>query len=272
MPGPDLHPLSALLRRYAYSYTASHDLSIIGELMVDDYELLMGPFVARGREQHYRPATEKQYRQYPGLGFTVHELLNNGSRAAFRFSEHGRSLRNGQDAVWRGISLYEYDGERLTRCRVEQDYESRQRQAADGRADVIPAPAMDPWTAPPAPADAAGEQLVRDHLCSAAFLTAPGIVFDAEDAGDHPENRVRLDAPTVEVLDLFGAGPAVAAHVAVDGSYLGGLGDGFASAVGSTARLYATAILHVAPATGDITGHVVTDRLACGRRLSAAIA
>jgi predicted ester cyclase len=101
------------MRRYSYAYTASHDFSVLDELMVPDYELWMGDSRVTGREENYRPATARVYEEFPGLGFVVHELLCSGERIALRFSEHGRSVTRGGSASWSGISLYRWDGKRL---------------------------------------------------------------------------------------------------------------------------------------------------------------
>ena len=36
----------------------------------------MGEFEIRGRDANYKPAALKQYRQFPGLGMSVHDLLS----------------------------------------------------------------------------------------------------------------------------------------------------------------------------------------------------
>ena len=146
-----LHPLAALLRRYAFAYTAAHDFDVCREIMVDDYVLRMGDAELRGRDDHYVPATRKQYRQFPGLGFTVHELVLGEDRAAFHFTEHGRSTLHGGCASWQGISLYRWNGERLVECRVEQDYHGRRTQQRLGVAQPVRPAGIDPWTAPPVP-------------------------------------------------------------------------------------------------------------------------
>jgi predicted ester cyclase len=177
-----VHPLAALLRRYAYAYTAAGDLSVARELMTPDYTLTMGTHVLRGRDQAYLPAVARQFRQFPTLGFTVHALVLGEDRAALRFTEHGRSTRTGTLAAWTGVSLYTWDGSRLTSCRVEQDYASRRHQLTTGTCDPVRPPAPDPWSVAPSPPDPAAEHTVRGWLAD------------------------------VEILDLFSAGPHVAFH------------------------------------------------------------
>lgn len=261
-----IHPLNHLLRRYSFAYTASHDLTVCESLMVEDYQLTMGTFVARGRDSSYIPATEKQYRQYPGLGFTVHDLVNNGERAALRFSEHGRSVLSDRTSSWRGISLYEWDGTRLTYCRVEQDYQSRTRQISTGLPDAVPHPALDPWTRAVEPADAATEAAACRYLASDALLTNRHIVVDAEDAFSD-ENRVSLTDQQIDVLDVFTSGTQAVLHLSIAGRYAGGFGDAFTDVIGAPAVLHATGILDLAD--GRPSGHLVTDRLALSRRLRA---
>lgn len=264
MDGHELHPLAELMRRYAFAYTAVHDFEVCRQIMVDDYVLRMGPHVIRGREEAYIPATERQYRQFPGLGFTVHDFLQNGDRCALRFSEHGRSVRRGTDAVWLGISLYRWDGTRLVECRVEQDYFSRRRQLAAGRPEPLPPPAVDPWTVPPGPTEAEAELTVRTWL-EKTGLDGAVVVLDDEPWAD--PCRARLDLERVEVDDLFSAGGRVAFHAGLHGRYTGGL-PGLDDHAGRPAVLYAAGITEVE--SGRITAvRAVTDRLGLERQLNA---
>ena len=54
-----LHPLAALLRRYAFAYTAAHDFGVCSQIMVDDYVLRMGEHELRGRDTEYIPAATR---------------------------------------------------------------------------------------------------------------------------------------------------------------------------------------------------------------------
>ncbi|MDR5699744.1 nuclear transport factor 2 family protein [Agromyces aerolatus] len=262
-PDDDVPPFKALMRRYAFAYTASHDFSVADELMVDDYVLRMGEHEIRGREQAYKPATARQYRQYPGLGFTVHDLISNGDRAAMRFTEHGRSIRAGVSTSWRGISLYRWNGRRLTECRVEQDYCARTVQVETGRSNPVPAPALDPWCVPDDAERADDVARVREWLATSAWLDDDRIELDDEAHGSRA--RVSLDDPATEVLDLFGAGPSVAFHVRTDGVYRGGLPLADDDLLGARVQLFATGIVQASD--GVVTGHAVTDRLSVGRRV-----
>jgi predicted ester cyclase len=261
-----LEPLAALLRRYSFAYTAAHDFSVCSEIMVDDYVLFMGDIEVRDREGQYIPATAKLYRQFPGLGFTVHRFVLSETRAALHFSEHGHSTLFDNDSAWGGISLYEWDGSRLTECRVEQDYYSRRIQQKSGHADLIEAPAHDPWLTAPVPADAGTESAVREWLTGGGLLAAPvGCVDDEHCAA--PKRMAFTEAST-EVLDIFSAGPQAPFHALISGNYAGGL-DGLDEHIGRPANLYVTGIATVRD--GSVAEvRAITDRLAAERRMSAA--
>ncbi|AWB91260.1 nuclear transport factor 2 family protein [Aeromicrobium chenweiae] len=261
----DLSPFAELLRIYAYGYTASHDFTVCDRIMVEDYVLHMNTFSLRGRDEQYKPATAKQYRQYPGLGFTVHGFISNGERAALHFTEHGRSVLSGTSASWQGVSMYRWDHERLTECRVEQDYFSRAAQQHDGVPLPVSAPALDPFMAPDEPASPHIEDVVRAWLESSRWLDDPEITRDDATPG---APLARFDAPTSRVIDLFSASDQAAFHVSVSGAYAGGLGDAHDGLRGVDGELYATGLVRVVD--GRITGHVVTDRYTYLRRLAAA--
>ncbi|MGP6177245.1 nuclear transport factor 2 family protein [Microbacterium sp. A196] len=254
-----------LLRDYAFAYTASHDFGVCDRLMIEDYVLRMGEFEIRGRDDAYKPATEKQYRQYPGLGFTVHDFMTNGDRAALRFSEHGKSLLTGALTSWRGISMYRWDGERLTECRVEQDYFSRRRQSESAASHEVPSPGADPWTDSFSEASRDTESAVRAWLERGDLFTSNTVEFDDELEAGH--QRARLEELTVDVLDLFSCGEQAAFHIRAEGVYTGGLGSESDALIGVYGALYASGYVNIA--SGRISGHVVTDRLSYTRRLTA---
>jgi hypothetical protein len=258
-----LHPLAAVLRRYSYAYTAAHDFRVCSEIMVDDYVLRMGEHEIRGRDAEYIPATRKQYRQYRGLGFTVHELVLGEDRAALHFTEHGRSAVHGGGAAWSGVSMYRWDGRRLIECRVEQDYYGRRTQQRTARANPILSPGLDPWTAHPAETDPDTESVVRTWLAAGGLGDAPIGSLDDEHAA--PARRMLLSQPRTTVLDLFSAGDRVAFHVLLHGTYAGGLDrlDGYRH---QPAALYVTGLATVR--YGQVTDiRAITDRLAAERRL-----
>jgi predicted ester cyclase len=261
----EVPPLAQVLRRYSFGYTAAHDFDVADQVIVDDYVFRMGPFVAQGREAQYKPATRKQYRQFPGLGFTVHDLIISPDRASLCFTEHGRSLVYGREAAWRGVSLYRWNGERLTECRVEQDYYTRRLQLEGVLPATIPPPANDPWLTPVLDPDPDTERVVREWLLAGGVLNAkPGWVDD-EAVG--ASERARLDDAETEILDLFSAGSRAAFHVVVHGVYAGGL-RGSEQAAGRPADLYCAGQVTVVDGA-VVAGQLVTDRLALQRRLAA---
>ncbi len=74
----------ALMRRYVYDYTNRHDFAVCDEIMVPGYTLHMGTYDLTGRDTHYKPATDKQFQQFPGLSLTVNEIVTNGTRLSLR--------------------------------------------------------------------------------------------------------------------------------------------------------------------------------------------
>jgi hypothetical protein len=259
------HPLARILWRYSYAYTAAHDFHVCDELIADDYVLRMGDHELRGRDREYKPATQRQFRQFPTLGFTVHQLVLGRDRAALHFTEHGRSARTGTFAAWEGVSLYRFDGHRLTECNVEQDYYSRSRQLDTGAANPVAAPAVDPWQVEPADRDPATETAVRDWLTRGGPWSDGSVRFDDEHLA--PRERVSLDLESVDVLDLVGAGPKVAFQIRARGGYQGGLAQAQPAGLGAPVTLYATGIAGVA-SDGSVDAKVISDRLAVKRRLS----
>src|SRR5690606_37535932 len=259
-----LHPLAALLRRYSFAYTAAHDFSVCREIMVDDYVLRMGEHEIRGREENYIPATRKQFRQYPGLGFTVHDFLFTDERAALVFTEHGRSTLYGGVAAWLGVSLYRWNGERLTECRVEQDYYARREQQRSGQVHPVRLPAADPWTEPLAQPASETESRVRQWLIGGGLGQAPDGSLDDEHCA--ATCRPHIADAEVTVLDLFSADHRAAFHVLTRGTYAGGL-PGLDEHCGRPFTLYSAGIATVEE-TGAISVIAVTDRLAAERRLT----
>jgi predicted ester cyclase len=261
-----LHPLASLLRRYAFGYTAAHDFRVCESLMVEGYVLRMGEHELRGRDRDYIAATAKQYRQFPGLGFTVHELVLGEDRAALHFTEHGRSTLSHTTAAWSGVSLYRWDGARLTHCRVEQDYYGRREQLRTGRVHAVSPPGIDPWTTESAPPDPGVEAVVHRWLCAGGLSDAALGSLDSEPHG--PVRRMLLSAAQVSVLDLFSAGDRVAFHVLISGRYAGGL-DALDAYRHQPASLYVAGLVRVCDgAVREV--RAVTDRLAAERRLDAA--
>jgi hypothetical protein len=234
--------------------------------MTDDYILHMGEYTLRGRDEAYIPATQRQFRQFPTLGFTVHDLVLGHERAALSFTEHGHSTLHGGTTSWNGISLYRWDGARLTECRVEQDYYSRRSQQLSGRPVPVMSPALDPWAARPRRPDTNTEEVSRAWLRQNGTADAPVGALDDEHGTS--VQRMVLDDPLVTVLDLFTAGDRAAFHIRVDGSYGGGLSR-LDRHIGCRASLYASGLITVA--NGKVTGaRIITDRLSAERRMEGA--
>jgi predicted ester cyclase len=263
-PDPPLHPFAALMRRYSFAYTATHDFAVCDQVMVDDYVLRMGEHVIRGRDSAYKPATARQYRQFPGLGFSVHELICNGERAALHFSEYGWSVLARAHCSWSGVSLYRWDGHRLLECRLEQDYYARRRQLETKVPDEVGCPGWDPWMTPIERPVQENETLVREWLHADGLSKSPDGALDDERWVGSCRARLALDH--VDVPDLFSAGEKVVFQAVMRGRYAGGLTN-LDAHIGTPAEIYATGIVTVRDGTvGDV--RAITDRLGLEKRLT----
>ncbi|MEE8601448.1 ester cyclase [Euzebya tangerina] len=268
----DIHPYAALMRRYCIDYTAVHDLSVCPDIMREDYRVTVSGRTL-GMDQ-YVGAVEGAFSRFPTLDLTVHDMMISADRLAMRFSEHGASSRDdGRVAVWRGISLYRWDGSRLRTCEVEQDFLSRDRQLTAGTTARLDPAAPDPWAVTTdEPANPEAEQLVRAWF--RAWVTGGDrtnlqtadcqLVVDASDL-DGPDDLTILDAD-LEITDLFSAGAAVAVKAELRGTYGGGLPGVAAQSVGRELVLPLTAI-------GQVEGahlsemRIIRDRWGLQRRL-----
>ncbi|WP_067650815.1 ester cyclase [Nocardia harenae] len=254
-----MEPFVALMRRYVVEYTNRHDTAVCAQIMAPGYTLRMGAHVLRGRDEHYVPAAAAQFRQFPGLGLTVHEIVTNGSELALRFSEHGASIRHGgRRAAWSGIGLYRWDGTRLLENFVEQDYLSRRRQLAGGGPIPVPAPATAPWDERARPANPRAEAAVRAWIADGM----PGGTVRRDDGTAGP--RLRDANSTIDVL--FSAGEAVAFRVTQVGAYDGGLPETGAERGAREVRFHVVGLVHT---EGDRVrgGHLVGNRLDVVREL-----
>jgi len=262
-----MHKFVALMRRYCHDYTNRQDFAACDTIMVPDYTLHMGTHVLKGRDTQYKPATSKQFQQFPGLCLTINEVVTCGDRLCLRFSEHGASVRHsGAVAAWGGIGLYKWDGERLTENFVEQDYYSRRGQLARGVPLPVETSALAPWDTQPAPANPSAEQIVGTALQQNDLTQIEGVVFDDEWTGA-PRQRV-IEARSAVIDDLFSAGDQVAFHAAV----MGRPADDFPA--GDATRRNQDSVLHmsglVTLENGRIVrGRVIRDRLGLYRRLTA---
>lgn len=262
-----MEPFVALMCRYCIDYTTVHDLSMVDELMADDYRITIS-----GRTMEldgYRQAVAAAFARYPTLALSVHDLVLSGDRLAMRFSEHGAAADDPDHvAVWAGISLYRWDGARLRTCRVEQDFVGRDEQTASGATAPLEAPHPDPWaTTRDEPGDAAAEAVVRRWLDgfaddAAAAIAAPGVRLLGEGRSPHP----LLEDVTMHVDDLFSAGTRVAAAVTVAGRYAGGLAGVDEASLGTPGELPLTLLAEVAD-DRLVGAEVVRDRWGLVRRL-----
>jgi len=261
-----MDPLSHLMQRYCFAYTATHDFGVADQIMADDYTFYMGEAVLTGREAEYKPAAERQFKAYLGLGFTVHDFFSNGDRCAMYFSEHGHSAKFGTDIVWHGVSLYRWNGKRLTECRIEQDYYGRRRQLEAKRPDPIDQPAYAPWTGPIEPRDVACERVVAEWLHDGGLLDSQLGSLDDERVAPQIA-RVRFVNQHTQILDILSSGPRVAFQVRVEGTYVGGLKE-LKGREGVGAFLCATGIADVE--NGSLSRvRAVTDRYNMERRVLA---
>lgn len=260
-----LHPLVRLMRRYVFAYTCCHDFDECRRVMVDDYVLHMGEHQLKGRDGAYVTATAKQYRQFPGLSLTVHDLLLGEDRIAMHFTEHGRSMVSDRLAVWTGVSLYRWNGKKLTECRVEQDYFARRQQLRDGVADPMLPAAVDPWSGQQHAANDDSGRLVLDWLLHGGLSRAPIGSLDNEHCTS--ARRPIISDQQVSILDMFTAGHRAAFHAVVRGRYCGGFDDPDVRP-DTEMSLYVSGLATVL--NGDIQVRAVTDRIAAERRLIAA--
>ena len=261
-----MDPLTHLMQRYCYAYTATHDFSVADQIMADDYTFRMGKDVFTGRDEFYKPAADRQFKAYPGLGFTVHEFFSNGTRCAMYFSEHGHSVQYHTETAWHGVSLYRWNGKLLSECRIEQDYYGRRRQLNTKVPDPIDPPAYAPWSAPVEPQEPSSEQLVSDWLKGGGLLKSRIGSLDDERVAPSID-RVQFTDERSDVLDMMSAGKRVAFQVRIDGDYAGGLNE-LAGHEGAKASLYATGIAYVEDRK-IARIRAVTDRYTMERRIIA---
>jgi predicted ester cyclase len=248
-----VEPFVALMHTYCIDYTNSHDLSVCDSIMEPDYVVHIAG-ASLERDPAYKPAVEATFARFPGLGLVVHELVTNGDRLVMRFSEHGATPA-GALACWAGIGLYDWNGTRLTTCRVEQDFWSQRRQLRSGVPDPLEPAHLDPWTTTTAAApDPAAEAVVRGWLAAGDLRDVTGGRVDEASPGEHVPV---VDVDRVEVLDLFSAGLRVAFHASFAGRYAGGL-DG----IDASGQPASVAVAGLATVAGDrVTDlHAVTDR------------
>ena len=242
-------PLS-LLRRWVVDYFNSHDDETARAFVAPDYALHIGDVVFAGRDESWLPAVAVQMRLFPGLGMTVHRTLTGADWAAAWFSEHGAS--NGRVACWSGVAIYFSDGERLTHCVAQEDYQTRQRQLKSGVADPVDPPAAAPWDVEPAPRDEAAEAAVARWL-KGAWPAATVRCDDDYITGD----PLRFEVRDVVIDALLSSGSEVVFHARQTGVYLGGLPG--VETTGANALLHVNGLVRVVDGRVH-SGRVIRDR------------
>ncbi|MCD2197971.1 hypothetical protein LQ327_31830 [Actinomycetospora endophytica] len=260
----EIHPLGALMRRFAVDWLDRADPAVPREIMAPGYTIRIGGYVLENRDA-YVETTSEQLARFPGLTITVHDAIySDDGRAALRFTEHGASARGGA-AAWRGIGLFSSHGGVLVDNDCEEDYLGRRRQLLAGEPDPVDPPMVAPWTEPPTPADPEAEKLVRTWVDGGGPTgEEPGIVHD--DACADAPSTMLLDVDGCTTDAVFAAGRRVAFHAVQRGRYRGGLPD-VEAAPGTSAELRIVGLVEVG-ADGAINGHVVRDRLGLRRALT----
>lgn len=252
-----------LMKHYVVDYTNSHDQAETKGIMEPDYLLRMGPHLVQGRDTAYHAATRKQMDQFPGLGLTVHEVWTSGVRLMMRFSEHGASIKHdGAQCAWGGIGLYTWNGEKLIKNSVEQDYFSRARQLKAGAPNPVEGPAIAPWDTKGEAPDAEAESIVRTWLESGALAATPGVLCD--DAWTGVDAGRVLDQTSIEINDLFSCGPHVAFHATQQGRVRA---DFAPDSAGRDGDLHMAGIVHV-DAGKVVCGRIIRNRLELQRALA----
>lgn len=202
-----MEPMVALVRRWAVDWLARGDVSVCPEIYAEGFSLGIGGHELEGRDAYVAATVGGLLERWPGVSLTVHEVICNGSRAAVRCSEHGAAAREGAQAAWSIVTLFDWDGERFTRGWAEEDYLARRRQIQTRTPDPVEPPAVAPWAAPARAPDPAAEDVVRAWLDAGDFA---GVDLDDGPLGQD----TALDFTSTETVvdDLFSAGDRVAFH------------------------------------------------------------
>jgi len=249
-----VHPLGALMRRFAVDWLDRADTAVPPEIMGPDYSIAIAGVEMAGRDA-YVEATSGQLARFPGLTITIHEAAySTDGHAVLRFTEHGASARGGA-AAWRGIGLFRAEGGVLAHNACEEDYLGRRRQLLAGAPDQVDPPMVAPWTEPVAEPHPDAAKAVRAWLDGGPTGAESGIVLD-----DGRSGEPLLDVDECEIGELFAAGRRVAFHATQRGRYAGGLPDVEAPA-GLPVEVGVAGLVEVAEDGTTIRGHVVRDRL-----------
>lgn len=213
-----------LMRRYVHGFVNCHDAAVAREIVAEAYTLHMGSDTLVGRDERYVPAVLHQIAQFPGLCFSIHELITDGAYTALLFSEHGRSARQPRaSAAWRGVSIYRAERGRLAECWVEQDHYGRRRQLADGTPARVREVALDPWTGHREVSETERKEAgaaVEAWACGLTVWPPPGARVDT---GPGEDAQARIEVGEARVNAFVAEGERVAFNLTVRGAYRGGL-------------------------------------------------
>ena len=255
------HPLALLLRGFCVDWISAGRPEAAEQFLRHDYIAHVGAMSFSGLDS-YIPAVLGQLNAFPGLALTVHDVALGADGIAMVFSEHGSAI-TGEQASWRGVGLFTWDGSHLTENWTEEDYYARRRQLSSGVSDPVPPPAVAPWATPQEVSNEAALNAVTSWLSEGTLETTAGVVLD-----DGLEVSALLDQRGCVINQCFSAGSRVAFQATLTGTFLGGLGVDPA-AIGQVADLGVSGLVSL-NSDGSITGQVVRDRLGLRRSVLSA--
>ena len=261
-----LAPQAALLRDFAVSFLTAHNGDMGSRVFADDYSLDISGSRLSGRDAQYLPATLAQLDLFPGLCVTAHDVVLGPDALALRFTEHGRSAREGRLSSWGGITVFRIEGGRLKQGWAEEDYFARKLQLRSGTVNPILAPHPGPWDVPVEQPDPGIEDAAREWLARPGALLMP-----TEEIGAGGPRLSSLIAPrAIDVSFLFAAGRRAAFHAVIGGTYCGGFDDIPGEAKGREASLPVAGILDIED--GEVVrSQICGDRLGLHRRIQQAL-
>lgn len=228
-------------------YTNAHDTSVIPSILHPSYRFSAGGTTV-GYDA-YVSMVQGAFARVTDLELVVHDLFTNGERLAMRFSERGSSAGPVEGyAAWSGISMYRWNGsDRLTECKVEQDFYGIRQQLATGQPGDMDPPMLAPWMTTVESSDPVTEHAARRWASSAR----------SEDY---------LDVDTVVMGDVFSSGAKAAIRLRRSGSYTGGLVGVPKDRIGARAWIDVMAVVDVVDGRVSVS-HVVADRSGLRKRL-----
>jgi hypothetical protein len=221
------------------------------EIMEPDYVVHMSG-TNMNRDADFKPAVKLYFEQMPGLCLAMHDIITNGDRFAMIFTEHAGSLAHGgRLSAWDVVSLYRWNGRRLTEVWVEQDFLSRFAQLESGKPHPIEPIHLNPWLIRSVPANPDNEKIVRSRLLKGDLRTGASAVIN--DSWITGSSEPVLSGVRTEINDLFSAGNRVPFHIKQAGKYRGGIAGVGAECIGRDAVLY---VAGIATVQGKAVSHV----------------